>query len=270
MSAVATLPAPGATLRAPSARPRPWTAVGPRDAQPIVFLHGTRLSRALWDPQLRRLADSYRCIAVDLPGHGAAADEPFTVAAAATRVCEAIESAADGRPAILVGLSLGGYVAIDAAEAYPERVAGLVLAGCSAEPVGAMAWPFRAMAATLERAPRGGLEVANRTFFRLRYGRRTGEGIVAGGFWSAGGAAALRSLVGRRYLDRRARLWIPTQIVNGAFDPGFGPQGDYWAASCRSGRHAVIGRAMHLCNLDRPGTFSALVAGFAERVTRAG
>jgi pimeloyl-ACP methyl ester carboxylesterase len=145
-----------------------------------------------------------------------------------------------------------------------------VLAGCSAEPVGAMSWPFRALATTLERAPRGGLGVANRAFFRLRYGGRTGEGIVAGGFWSAGGAAALRALVGRRYLDRLARLWIPILIVNGAFDPVFGPQGDYWAASCRSGRHAVIGRAMHLCNLDRPGAFSALVAGFTDRVTRGG
>ena len=270
MSAVATLPAPGATLRAPSASPRPWTAVGPRDAQPIVFLHGTRLSRALWDPQLRRLADSYRCIAVDLPGHGAAADEPFTVAAAASRVCEAIESEAGGRPAVLVGLSLGGYVAIDAAEAYPERVAGLVLAGCSAEPVGAVSWPFRALATTLERAPRGGLDIANRTFFRLRYGGMTGEGIVAGGFWSAGGATALRAIVGRRYLDRLARLWVPILVVNGALDPVFGPQGDYWAASCRSGRHAVIRRAMHLCNLDRPGAFSTLVAAFTDRVTRAG
>lgn len=269
MTATSDAPARGRRAPAP-ATPPPWTAVGPRDATPIVFLHGTRLSRAQWAPQVQRLGDRYRCIVLDLPGHGTAAGEPFTVAAAADRVCEAIEAEGGGRPAILVGLSLGGYVAIEAAEAYPERVAGLVLAGCSAEPVGAMALPFRAMATTLERAPQGGLDVANRAFFRLRYGGSTARGIVDGGFWSAGGAEALRALVGRRYLDRLARLWLPVLIVNGALDPVFGPQGDYWAASCRSGRHAVIGRAMHLSNLDRPGAFSDLVAGFAERVTRGG
>ena len=269
MSAAATLPPPAAA-RASRPGARPWTATGPRDAQPIVFLHGTRLSRAQWDPQVRRLEDRYRCIAVDLPGHGAAAAEPFTVGAASQRVCESIEAEAGGRPAILVGLSLGGYIAIDTAEGYPELVAGLVLAGCSAEPVGPQAWPFRALATTLERAPQGGLDVANRAFFRLRYGGRTAEEIVAGGFWSAGGARALRSLIGRRYLDRLARLWVPVLIVNGALDPVFGPHGDYWAASCRSGRHAVLGRAMHLSNLDRPAAFATLVDGFADRVARGG
>ena len=122
-------------------------------------------------------------------------------------MCEAIEAEADGRPAILVGLSLGGYVAIDAAEAYPERVAGLVLAGCSAEPVGATAWPFRAMAAGASSGRRGaGSTVANRALLPAALRPPDGAGIVAGGFWSAGGAAALRSLVGRRYLDRLARL----------------------------------------------------------------
>ena len=44
-------------------------------------------------------------------------------------------AAASGR-ALVVGLSLGGYMAIETAEAYPDKVLGLVLAGCSAEPVG--------------------------------------------------------------------------------------------------------------------------------------
>lgn len=265
MSATATRSRRSAPVPAAA---RPWTAVGPTDAPAIVFLHGTRLTRAMWEPQLRRLADRYRCVAVDLPGHGVLAGVPFTAEAAAAAVCEAIEAEVPSRRAVLVGLSLGGYVAIDAAEAYPERVAGLVLAGCSAEPVGPMAWPFRFMAATLERAPRSGLEVANRAFFRIRYGGRVAEPVIDGGFWSNGGATALRVLLGRRYLDRLARLWTPVLIVNGALDPIFGPQGDYWAASCRSGRHVVIRRAMHLSNLDRPSAFAGIVAGFADRVTR--
>jgi pimeloyl-ACP methyl ester carboxylesterase len=258
------------TAATPGEPVRAWTATGPADASAIVFIHGTRLSRAMWSPQVMRLANRYRCIAVDLPGHGVPGDPPFSVEAATARVRDAIEAEAATGRAVVVGLSLGGYVAIDTAEAFPDRVDGLVLAGCSAEPVGAMAWPFRMLATTLERAPKGGLEVANRAFFRLRYGGRLADELIEGGFWSAGGAAALRLLVGRRYLDRLARLWTPVLIVNGALDPVFGPHGDYWAASCRSGRHVVIRRAMHLSNLDRPAAFAGAVAGFTDRVAGGG
>jgi pimeloyl-ACP methyl ester carboxylesterase len=266
MTATATRPAPPVSPGEPR---QAWTATGPKDAPAIVFIHGTRLSRAMWAPQVFRLGDRFRCITVDLPGHGVLGDVPFTVEAAIATVLDAIEAESASGRAVLVGLSLGGYVAVDFAEAHPDHVVGLVLAGCSAEPVGAMAWPFRMLATTLERAPRRGLETANRAFFRLRYGGALAVGMIDGGFWSAGGAAALRLLVGRRYLDRLARLWTPVLIVNGALDPVFGPQGDYWAASCRSGRHFVIRRAMHLSNLDRPAAFAGAVAGFADRVARA-
>jgi pimeloyl-ACP methyl ester carboxylesterase len=265
MTATAPPRAPSPDREEPS---RPWSVVGPVDAPAVVFVHATRLSRALWAPQLARLGTRFRCIAVDLPGHGVLADQPFTVDAATAVIRDAVDTESASGRAVIVGLSLGGYVAIDAAGAYPDRVAGLVLAGCSAEPVGAMAWPFRMLATTLERAPRGGLDVANRAFFRLRYGGPVAQDLIEAGFWSAGGAAALRQLVGRRYLDRLARLWAPVVIVNGALDPVFGPQGHYWAASCRRGRHVVIPRAMHLSNLDRPAAFAGIVAGFTDRLAR--
>ena len=252
-----------ATLAGPLAATRPWLAVGPADAPAIVFVHGTRLTRAQWLPQVRRLSDRYRCIAIDLPGHGERAGEPFTMAAASDAILAAIEAEAPGRPAVIVGLSLGGYVAIEAAERCPERVAGLVLAGCSAEPVGPVAAVFRGFAWGLEHAPGGGLDVVNRGFFRVRYGSRIADPIIAGGFWPIGGAQALRLVLRTRFVERLGRLWTPVLVVNGALDPVFGPGGDPWAAACRRGRHVVIARAMHLANLDRPAAFSELVASFA-------
>ena len=66
--------------------------MGPVEAPGIVFLHGTRLTRAQWRPQLRRLAGAYRCVAVDLPGHGVARRPPFTIEAATDLVRAAIEA----------------------------------------------------------------------------------------------------------------------------------------------------------------------------------
>ena len=168
-----------------------------------------------------------------------------------------------------MGLSLGGYVAIDTAEAYPEPrrgpcPRGLLRGGLRADVLAVPPLP-RAAGACARRACR---TPANRAFFRLRYGRRIAEPIIEGGFWPQGGAAALDLLIGRRYLDRLGRLWTPVLVVNGSLDPVFGPGGEYWAASCRRGRHVVIPRAMHLSNLDRPSAFSRLVAGFASRAAR--
>ncbi len=268
MNAAPTRPAPAGAPAQSSQAPRPWTALGPKDAPGIVFLHGTRLTRAQWWPQLRRLRGAYRCVALDLPGHGVLADSPFTIEAATDLVQAAIEAEIPSGRAVIVGLSLGGYVAIDMAEAHPERVAGLVLAGCSGEAFGPMSWPYRFFRALLRQAPAQVQDLINMAFFRLRYGRRIAEPIIEGGFWPRGGAAALDLLIGRRYLDRLGRLWTPVLVVNGSLDPVFGPGGDYWAASCRRGRHVVIPRAMHLSNLDRPIAFSRLVAGFASRGTR--
>lgn len=275
MTATSERPAPaGASptdpLRPRGAPARPWTALGPADAPGIVFLHGTRLTRSQWWPQLRRLATRYRCVALDLPGHGVLADEPFTLDGAVEVVRRAIEAEIPAGRAVLVGLSLGGYVAIDTAEAHPDLVAGLVLAGCSAEAFGPMALPYRFFRALLVRGPAWAQDVANKAFFRLRYRRRVSEPIIEGGFWAAGGAAAITTIIGRRYLDRLGRLWTPVLVVNGAFDPVFGPQGEYWAASCRRGRHVVVQRAMHLSNLDRPAAFTRLVATFTNRAARGG
>jgi pimeloyl-ACP methyl ester carboxylesterase len=256
--------------RPEAAVPRAWTAIGPREAPALVFVHGTRLTRAQWWPQLRQLSRAYRCIAIDLPGHGVLADRSFTIAAAVEVVRRAVDEEASGGRAVIVGLSLGGYVAIDVADTHPDRVAGLVLAGCSAEPVGPSAAPFRLFRVLLARTPHRLQDLVNRGFFRARYRRSVAEPVIEGGFWPAGGADALGALLGRRYLDRLARLWTPVLLLNGALDPLFGPGGEYWAASCRRGTHAVIPNAMHLSSLDRPVTFARHVARFANLVARGG
>ena len=105
-----------------------WDAVGPPDALPIVFVHGALMGRSVWRPQIDALADRYRCISVDLPGHGTQRDRAFELDDAVAGIVRAIDEAAGGR-AVLVGLSLGGYVAMAVAGRHPERVRSLVVAG---------------------------------------------------------------------------------------------------------------------------------------------
>lgn len=237
-------------------------AAGPTQAPAIVFIHGTRLTKTSWIAQLESLRTEFRVIAVDLPGHGERADETFTLDDAVDVVAATIrDEAADGR-AVVVGLSLGGYVAMALAARRPELVRGLVLAGATAEPVGLRSIPYRLLAVILERLDGPRLVRLNTWFFRTRYPASIAEPIVAGGFWSSGGAEALRSLFGERFLPRLAAYPGRTLILNGEFDLLFRLSAPTFAAAAQDARRAMLSGALHLSNLDRPAAFSAAVRRF--------
>jgi pimeloyl-ACP methyl ester carboxylesterase len=236
---------------------------GPAGAPAIVFVHGTRLTRTMWRAQVDDLRDAYRVIALDLPGHGVLANQPFTVTAAADEVARVIDEAAGGR-AVVVGLSLGGYVAMELAARRPELVRGLVLSGATAEPVGVRATPYRALAWAMGRFDGARLNGLNAWFFRTRYAPAIARPILEGGFWSAGGAAALRALIGERFAPRLAAYPGPTLILNGDLDVLFRLTSRSFALVAQDARRVRLRGATHLANLDRPGAFSAAVRRFVD------
>ena len=78
--------------------------------------------------------------------------------------------------------------------------------------------PYRGLAWVMERFAGARLDALNRWFFRTRFPPAIAEPIVAGGFWYAGGATALRSLVGRSFAPRLAAYEGPTLFLNGTWD----------------------------------------------------
>jgi pimeloyl-ACP methyl ester carboxylesterase len=242
---------------------RAYDIDGPADGPAIVFVHGTRLSRTMWRAQMDDLRDTYRVVALDLPGHGRQADRPFTLTDASDEVALAIEEAAGGH-AVVVGLSLGAYVAMDLAARRPDLVRGLVLSGATTEPVGLLATPYLALAWVMDRFDGPALEALNAWFFRSRFPPAIAEPIVDGGFWSAGGAQALRAIVGERFAPRLAAYPGPTLIVNGEWDLLFRLAAGTFARSARDPRRVRLAGATHLANLDRPAAFSFAVRRFVE------
>ena len=244
----------------------PGTDAPPTNKSPtIVFLHGTRLTGSQWAIQVDALGDEHRCLTPDLPGHGLAAGQAFTLAGAAEAVAETIEVEAGG-PAILVGLSLGGYVAMDVAARWPDRVAGLVLAGASTEPTGPRAPAFHALAWIFETVNETWLRRINVWFFRWRYRPAIAEPIIAGGFYFRGGAVAVRSLVGERFRPRLARYRGPILILNGEFDLLFRLSQRSFVDAAEDARATVIPMATHLTNIDRPEVFTAALRRFVRAV----
>ena len=105
-----------------------YLEAGPRNAPPVILLHGLGATNASMLPLVSGLADNHRVIAPDFPGFGASAAPRWRYRAVDLAVwLDAFLSDIDARPASLVGNSLGGRVAIEQALRHPDSVHRLVL-----------------------------------------------------------------------------------------------------------------------------------------------
>jgi 3-oxoadipate enol-lactonase len=100
---------------------------------PVVLLHPLALAGGIWAPVVGRLAGRYDVITPDARGHGSSEwdGNPFTIEDLADDVISLLDSLGL-RQASLVGMSMGGSIAINAAGRYPDRVRKLVLADTTA------------------------------------------------------------------------------------------------------------------------------------------
>ena len=106
---------------------------GPANAPCLVFLHGLWLSSAMGQPQIERLSNEYHCLAPDLPEHGKSTDIGLLTLENTSRVIANLirERTPNGR-AHVVGLSLGGSVALGLLRDVPEAVDHLLVSGTAA------------------------------------------------------------------------------------------------------------------------------------------
>ena len=90
---------------------------------PVVFIHGLTFSKETWRPITDRLVDRYRCVAIDLPGHGESAGLPRSMEEVAQQVHRLITDLGIERP-VMVGHSYGALFVTFYAAQMP--VAGVV------------------------------------------------------------------------------------------------------------------------------------------------
>jgi pimeloyl-ACP methyl ester carboxylesterase len=100
------------------------------EGRPLVLVHGLAGAAMNWVELAPLLARRHRLIIPELPGHGGSAPLPVVpnLDALADRVLT-VAAHEDALPAVFVGHSMGGLVALRAAIRRPEAVSGIVLAG---------------------------------------------------------------------------------------------------------------------------------------------
>jgi pimeloyl-ACP methyl ester carboxylesterase len=194
---------------------------------PILGLHGTGSSAMAWREAAETLSDLGRVIVYDRRGcTRSERPEPYV-----TSVGEHAKDAAalirtlDAAPAILIGRSYGGEIAVEVALAHPELVRALVLlegASMSLDPE-AKAWEEALLSSVEEAAERDPASVAQ-TFLRVVLGDDAWESLPAlarQGFRDNGPAilAELRGGSLPTTAEDLGRISVPTLLVAGEDSP---------------------------------------------------
>jgi pimeloyl-ACP methyl ester carboxylesterase len=241
---------------------------GSPEAPAIVLVHGSVVSRKIWLPQLRGWSSEYRVVAPDLPGHGDLAGLPFTLDAAVETVNDAIARQTSGR-AIVVGLSLGGWVAIEHAHRHPETVTALVLVGCSRNLTGGLGFYLKAVAGLMRRgllrqSPER-IEEKTRRLFPPAL-QHVAEEQMRAGIHAEPLADAFAETANKKWTALLQTLDAPILLINGERDSmARGGEAEFLAALPRA-RAVTIADAGHACNLDQREAFDRAVLDFARPI----
>jgi len=239
----------------------------------LVLLHGWGLHGGIWGELPVQLARDYRVTSLDLPGHGRSGvgHDPLTLQSMTDSIAELVDA-----PAIWLGWSLGGFVALDAALRHPTRVAGLVLVGATPKFVQSPGWSagmapgvFAGFTDSLRQDYRGmlqrflslqiGTDEAGRALIkRLRrelfaHGEPKPDALTAG----------LRILEQSDLRARLAEIQAPTLVVQGTHDRLVPlPAGEFLAGHIRGARLVSMAGIGHAPFLSQPEAFLETLRGF--------
>jgi 3-oxoadipate enol-lactonase len=236
----------------------------------VILVHGVTLDGRMWADQMSAFAEHYRVLVPDLRGFGRsqAIDTPHPQAA---DVAELLRVLGIARTHV-VGLSMGGGVAIDRLLAEPEQVTSLVLVDSN---MPGFRRPDNTAAQCEELAKSVGVDAAMAHWLadpifegsrrRPAVFQRLSE-IVSGyhgGRWLGTMRTRYRCAnVGDHLRDVR----VPTLVIVGElYTPGFHEITDAYVAAIAGTQKVVIPTAGHMSNMDEPERFNEVVLQFLTR-----
>ncbi|HSN03619.1 MAG TPA: alpha/beta fold hydrolase [Nitrospira sp.] len=247
---------------------------------PIVFLHAFPLNRTMWAQQEAALSSNFRVITIDLRGHGES-DAPlwhYSLDQAADDIRGLLDHLSIPQ-AVLVGLSMGGYILLAFHRKYADRVKGMVLADTRAQadtPEGKegrfqmaqIAYKQGASAIADIMIPKLLSSATIRTRPEIVQQVRT---MIEGNQMS-GIVGDLMAMAERPdSVPLLKEITCPTQIIVGDLDQATPPsEAKLMAEQIPHARLAIIPDAAHLANMEQPEMFSAIVGEFASNVARPG
>jgi len=253
-----------------------YNVEGPRTGLPVVFVHGFPFSQEMWKPQVEALKGSLYTVTYDMRGFGKSdvGDGQYTIEYFVDDLIALLDHLKIPR-AVAVGLSMGGYVVLRAAERRPDRFRALVLSDTRSEAdnnEGKIRRAIQALAVKKEGMKKfadsflgsvfypGTMEKLPDTVQLIRRIMESTSPVAAAG--------TLIALAART--DTTPALFnmnIPVLILVGQHDILTPPSASYAMKEKLpdAGLH-IIPEAAHLSNLENPGEFNGHLLNFLKKI----
>lgn len=242
------------------------------EGEPLLFIHGLGSSGRDWEKQISFFSRHYRVVVFDARGHGQSSRPPgpYSIKLFAADTAKLITEL-NLAPVHVVGLSLGGMIALQLAVDYPHLLKNMVIVNIGPEV------RLKSLKQWL---------TAIRRFLIVRFFgmRKMGEVLARELFpqaeqaslrkifverWAKNDKRAylhtMRAIVGWSVADRITRIEVPTLVIASDHDYTPVPVKKAFVARMPRAELAVIQDAHHAAPVERPETFNAVLAAFLER-----
>lgn len=243
---------------------------GPEDGPVLVLSHTLATSRAMWRRQVPHFARQYRVVSYDMRGHGesAAPDYPYSLEMLAEDVVGLLDGLGAERPAIFLGISIGGMIGQALALRHAARFRAVILSNTVSRtpPEGRPMWEERIAAFRkdgMESQVQPTLERWLSPEFRARDPETTKwVADMIRGTPVAGMVGCARAIQALDYTDELARIALPTLIIAGEKDPGVPMAAARTIHDRIEGSHFATLPAFHQAPIEVPDQFNRIVDDF--------
>ena len=239
---------------------------------PIIFLHGFPFDKTMWNNQLEFLKKSFRLIACDIRGFGKSTDESSTLSIDlfADDLIQFMDALQIDK-AIVCGLSMGGFIALNAQKRYPTRFEALILCDtqCIADTVEVKAKRYK----TIDEIKMNGVTNFNEGFIKnvfhkdsINNKKELVEQLRAVVFANSQHiiSEGLRVLANRsETCSTLSEIKTPTLIICGREDE-VTPliQSEFINKNIKQSIIEIIENAGHVSNLEQPQVFNKHISNF--------
>lgn len=242
---------------------------GPRT---IVLLHSLGSARAMWQPQMAALEAQFTVVAIDHLGHGTSPTPagPYTMALLGESVIEVLDHLTIAQ-ANIVGISMGGHLALWLGIHYPQRVSSIV-AICTAASFGDPAgWDDRADIVLAQGTAALASSVADRwltpAFASAHPELRQWIIDMVSATPDVGYAGCCAALGSSDITADLPHVAAPVLAIAAGKDPGTSVSNlELIARSVAHGQLYVVQDAAHLCNVEQPQEVTRVVLDFLQKV----
>lgn len=245
--------------------------------EPIVLIPGSTLDTRMWEPQMKALTPNYQVVRYDRRGAGKSAP-PTTVPYADHDDLRALMDYLQFEQAHILGLSVGGAIAVDFVLAYPERALSLIPVDVSA--LGGYEWPDQLsswFAPIYEAGKQGDVKAAKTHWLNTGWfdEARKNPPVLAQL------EAIMSDYTGWHFqhknpvtsldppaLGRLGEIQVPTLVIVGELDVPFYniPIADVLAKQIPNAQQVVIQGAGHMSNMEGAEQFNEAVLTFLAGV----